>query len=171
MSIIDNFSVFFSPMLTRMEGSANINSDLRLLLHIAEPNPKHTTHKTEITEACYVKVVSTVGEKVQLKCSAESDTKRPSMLQNQGTIEIEVLLGVKVPTTDTNGRLIAPASLTGHDDTSLTIRETSTKASFYLATLPDGSAGKTLQGYARWRDVHNIKRTGPWTPIPPVMIT
>jgi len=168
--IIVNFSEYIAPLLTRMDGSSNMTPTIRLLMNIGEPNPHHVKHTDEITQNCYAKVISTTGEKVQLKCSDEANSKRPCMLKDEGSIEIQVTYSVKPPSIDSTGRVVPPVSPVGPTDTTLAIWETSTKASFFLQEIPAGSTGKILQGFSRWADIHNMKRRGPWTPLPPTQI-
>jgi hypothetical protein len=168
--IITNFSEFFAPLLTRMSGSANITPAIRITLHIGDANPPHVKHEDEITEQCHVKVTSTTGEKVKLECTADTSSKRPSIPKGQGSLEVEVAYSIKPPVIDTTGKVMPPVSPVGPEDTSLTLWETSTKATFFLCKIPVGSTGKLVQGFARWADIHNMKRRGPWTPIPPTQI-
>ena len=170
IKVIDDFVLLFTPLLIRMEGSPNITSALRTTLNIAEPNPEYVRHTAEITDACYTKTISTIGEKVEFECSSETNSKRPSMLKDQGEMVIETILSVLPPSIDANKNVIPPLAPTGSNDPTLNLKQTSVKASFFIDVIPESSRGKILQGFCRWRDVHNTKRKGPWTPIPPTQI-
>lgn len=118
VNFISAFAQFFSPLLIRMSGSSAITSSARLVFHIAEPNPKKTTHHDNITEQCFGRHKEFGGGEHQLTCSTTHDFSKPGLPETEGvdgvrvsfTLVNTIALNAKKEMADEANKIISDAN-------------------------------------------------------------
>ena len=98
--IMLNFGVFFTPLLTRMSGSAAITAEDRLILNIAEPNHSHRIPQSQIKDAIFALVQATGGSNISISCRTEHDASRPSLPGDADGVETAFSIGTQPLTAD-----------------------------------------------------------------------
>ncbi len=151
-NIMLNFTVFFNPLLVRMSGSANITSDARLILHIAEPNPGHRTPQSQIKDAIFALLSAKGGGNINVACRTDHDAKLPSLPKDADGVEIGWSIGAEPPTAEA----------------SQYFRQFS-KAKFTIAAGLANS-GKKIYVHVRWINTKHPEIAGDWSTVFSIMI-
>ena len=146
--IMTDFTEFFSPLLVRMSGSANITSAFRTVLNIAEPNPEHTTPTEAITETVVAEAKPIGGGEMRFTCRTSHDTGRASKAEGADSVQLAYKVGDPAPADPDAG----------------TTKEIFTKSVFILA-LGAGNVNKKLYYFVRWFNTKYPGLAGPWSAL------
>lgn len=155
LKVIADFSTFFQPLLTRMNGSASITASDRQIFNIAPPSKKHTTSVTQITEPVYFIGRPLGGGDVQFTCRSIKDSKRASKPKDADAVELIYKVG--------------EPPLTGPDDPTAK-RMISTKAHFILR-LGAAAVGLKVTVCARWINTKHPNLSGSFGMVETIVVS
>jgi hypothetical protein len=152
-----DFSVFFRPLLKRMEGSANITDGDRLPLRIAIPTGKHKRPTKPIADICFASVRPMGQGRIYVVCRYTEDSKRSG--RPAGTTGIEVAYIIEA-ISDVNNN--DPKRPLVEDADAIPTRHISTRATFNM-NLGGANAGSRIKLFFRWINSKYPDLSGDWS--------
>ncbi|MBI3502838.1 MAG: hypothetical protein HY063_13690 [Bacteroidetes bacterium] len=182
INLRDAFTTFIGTLLTRMSASPAITSEARLVLHIAEPNPKKEKVKDGIKEQVFYKEKDLGGGDHEFLCATEHDSKLPSVADTADGIVVSYSIvdvaGEKAAAKaieDANAKMVSNASKTNTPPVVIEPVEMTPAPSEpeecdkqkvfsghkFLLHLGMNNKGKILYMFLQWNDSKNPNRIGP----------
>ncbi len=154
VKIMKDFTVFISPLLTRMSASASVTRNDLLVLNIAPPNASRTRRREAISEQVYFTTQPLGGGDVRFSCRTNHDTKRASKAEGADSIQVAFKAG-------------EPAPLTASDSS---MKHENFTRSVFTIRAGQTVVGQKLYVFARWYNTKHPELAGPWSPLAQVTL-
>ena len=166
VTFIKNFTIFFRPILDRINVSANCTNEDRMELNIAIKKP-YSRKRTQIKDVVYDNAKQLGGGEIEITCRTISDAKRASIHPDAtGWYIAYDIVDPKLenPELHPKIKLIAPVSADECFNNSFHTRAKD------VTVVGAENTGRELVYFVRWYNHRNPALSGPYGPAKTIVI-